>query len=493
MIAAFFGPLVYCFWFAASATAEPGLIDNSPAPPPDEGPPGAAHASRNKALLPAQICGIVGGYILTVLFFGILLLTVGRRMRRTAQASPASLEIEMVKHTNKAFDPSPISPLSASRQWLAYKWKKSTTSLRSNNSQASHPTSPVVGSPGGMSVSSFDQSVIDYDKEQRQREMERLYAVVMEEEAKKARTQYASVDGDGERPVSSGEDRNADTRRPDRRPPQIMTRASAGTRLEVPVSPTSPRSPIRAIYPPDSPMSRRQQPSYYPTAPSSPQPHPQRHPAPPSSPRNLLTRHSRSSSNSSNNKSRRSIRNLRISAPIQRYPGDEDDEARTPLSPRFYNPPAPPSPPSQAQNPVAPVTPYTPGTDGEYADERLDQPAPLPMARPSRVQELSINTGAANSRGTLPFRAMANGAQSAPATKTTYLERRMDAMHLGSPRTGVPMTPYSPYMPFTPITPVTPHLVSKKERKQMQKEKGRRVAVDTDLVKDDGDMWDSGY
>jgi hypothetical protein len=69
------------------------------------------------------------------------------------------------------------------------------------------------------------------------------------------------------------------------------------------------------------------------------------------------------------------------------------------------------------------------------------------------------------------------------------LDRRLDKLSVGTPKTGVPFTPYSPYMPFTPITPVTPHLVGKKERRE--REKMRRVEVG--MVKDEGDMFGSGY
>ncbi|OCL05516.1 hypothetical protein AOQ84DRAFT_355924 [Glonium stellatum] len=81
------------------------------------------------------------------------------------------------------------------------------------------------------------------------------------------------------------------------------------------------------------------------------------------------------------------------------------------------------------------------------------------------------------------------------STKTTYVDRRLDKLSLQSPRTAgaVPATPYSPYMPFTPITPVTPHLVGKKERKEMKKYGGRRVATVEDAVQSPkeifGDAW----
>ena len=77
--------------------------------------------------------------------------------------------------------------------------------------------------------------------------------------------------------------------------------------------------------------------------------------------------------------------------------------------------------------------------------------------------------------------------------KATVLERTLPD-HLRGPRTGVPATPYSPYMPFTPLTPMTPRrLITKQERKRMEKEAGRRVATVEDAVEEEGEMWGDAY
>src|SRR4051812_9553152 len=104
-------PLSLLLLIVTCATAAPGFISNGPAPSPNDGPAASAHASRNKALLPAQICGVVGGYILTVLIWGALLLTVGRRMRRKTEDSPKTLELELV--TARPPTKNPTSPSSA--------------------------------------------------------------------------------------------------------------------------------------------------------------------------------------------------------------------------------------------------------------------------------------------------------------------------------------------------------------------------------------------
>jgi len=78
--------------------------------------------------------------------------------------------------------------------------------------------------------------------------------------------------------------------------------------------------------------------------------------------------------------------------------------------------------------------------------------------------------------------------------KATVLERKVPDRTLGTPRTGVPMTPYSPYMPFTPLTPMTPsRLVTREERKQKEREEGRRVVTVEDRVEEESEVWGDGY
>ncbi|KAJ9657180.1 hypothetical protein H2201_008261 [Coniosporium apollinis] len=472
------------FLLAASVGATPpGFwdieIDNGPAPSPEDGPPLSANASRDKSLLPAQICGILGGYIITILFIGACLLIFGRRLRKQALlAAQGAIEVEMVKPTGKGFDP--ISPASTARTWLPSPSKLKHTFRKSATSLTDNPKSP-----GGISVASFDSRVIESDKEKRQQEMERLYAAVAAHDSAQSKVVY-SAETEEIRPASGGSSPPSGTsppKKPGRRLPQLQTALNAA-HLDVPGSPASPRSPIRTIYPPDYPMAVRPQQSSV---------------TQPSSPRSILTRKDRTPSmGSASSKTRRGLRNLRISAPLDRYPADDDDEAKTPLSPRFYNPGPPPSPP----NASAPTTPGTvDGLDDHY--EGLDKPQPLPRPAPQRsnsrhsstavptLSTISVAQSASPSTSTLPLRALGDAAL--PATKTTYLERRRDALGLTTPRTGVPATPYSPYMPFTPITPVTPHLVSRHERKMMKKNEVKKVATADDQVKDEKELWDSGY
>jgi hypothetical protein len=135
-----------------------------------------------------------------------------------------------------------------------------------------------------------------------------------------------------------------------------------------------------------------------------------------------------------------------------------------PLSPRIYNPGPPPSVPRPGPT-VGQIMP-PPG--------RARAPAPLNLS--------TTNQAASN----LPFRD-AYPLRSAPATKTTILERPVKNSH--GPVTGMP-TPYSAYMPFTPVTPFTPgRTVTKRQRRREERENGLRALNEDDLVKDDNDMW----
>ncbi|KAI4749423.1 hypothetical protein E4T50_00331 [Aureobasidium sp. EXF-12298] len=179
------------------------------------------------------------------------------------------------------------------------------------------------------------------------------------------------------------------------------------------------------------------------------------------------------------------------------------------------------NPPPRSEAPTTPGTHDGYGTpvDIENFDEIRAMPRPEPqragsyqyeapriVGTASRQTELRLDTAMTGVRntnnnlsvstfGTLPFRAMTQPdgvplASPGLVTKTTYLERRRDM--LSAPRTGM-ATPYSPYMPFTPVTPVTPHLTSRAERRQRERDQGRRAPAALDQVIDEEEMWGSGY
>lgn len=378
----------------------------------------------NQSLLARQIGGIVGAYVLFVTILLSLLLAVGRRLRRRVESSSCTLEVEMMKPTKKpagGIDPNAQSPNSNKQRGFTRSWSSLTKGAKSHVSNVSEVT--------------FDESVMASDRERGQKEMENLYAAVMEYDAKRA----AGID-----------DTDVDYRH---------------------YSPTSP-----ATNPFDTPPSQREGPFFGQDqkedtsdtkAPTSPRSSSRLSKI---SPLTLFNSNSRSSADSDKARSPRrlSIRKLPISPPVASPTYGEDQQ---PLSPRCYNPGPPPLAPHHVQ--------ASQGKTGRA-------PAPAPLNLSPGGGSRGGNGG--RSTSSLPFRE-AYPLQSAPATKTTILER---PAHLGvGPRTGAP-TPYSPYMPFTPVTPITPsRMVTRRERKREVKGNGLRVLHEDDLVKGDNEVW--GY
>ena len=548
------GP-VYLSYTALALLSAPALISadgslwkvdiwEGPAPPPGKGPPFSAHAIRNRAVLPYEIIGIVGAYVVTVLIVGTLLLTVGRNLRKKALTMAAQPR-EMVKPMQRVMDPSPISPQSQ-RSWYNLRSKKSNSgSMRSGMS------------PGMDSVASFDKTVVEADRARGQEEMERLYAAVMAQDEQKTTSQQTVSDVP---PEYSGRGY----------PPRIVTDNPSLRHLHIsassgPASPQTPKSPYRAIYPPDSdlppgPMSprspiRAEYPNYsmprdtsadstYRSTREARTPSFGSGQQPPPTPQNTK-------------KLRKSLRNIKISGPIIK--DDNADGLRTPLSPRTYaDPGIPPEPPTAGTMRTMDSYQYAPTTPGtartfpeeylaeERDEENMDEIRALPPAHPQRTgmgayyqpQPQAATTRpdptkpASSTTNTLPFREINrqyaaeqarqaaafplspgrwNSAQnplasphtpgatpgwnyvtSAGPVKTTFVDARKD--RLGGLRTGQ-ATPYSPYMPFTPLTPVTPRLPTRAERKQHEKEqrKARGALTAEDAVVEEDEMWSSGY
>lgn len=489
-------------------------IDDGPAPSPADGPPLAASAIRDRSYLPAQIGSIVGAYFLCVLIIGTAILFVGRRLRRAAEASPRTLAMEMVKPfrtANNAFDPSPISPSQAdpygpspvSTTDMKSAWPSPEVARHSNNPwgkpTTAHKQQPSIQS----SVITFDESVIEDDKAKAEREMERLYAAVMEHDEQKSRPLSD---------VRHGQSTQS--------PPEFQHLRGSGASSPPPRTATTSPSRIATI----SPRVNFPKPSPISTI--------------------GTINHSRTSSRTSfgSFNTKRGVRSLTISPPMgspDLIPSKNKMYGETePLSPRYYdNPgPPPPTPPQKANSqrpeprspheqrhdntrlspqrssfrkPFVPSIQTTP-SDLDTFDEEPPRHAAKPPKRGPAPLPLSVQTQAALGptptqhlplrSAPLPFRALKanNYSDRPPSTiKATILERKAPNVNergLRPPLTGVPATPYSPYMPFTPLTPLTPsRLVGRQERKRREREEGRRVVTREDQVMEEGELWGDAY
>lgn len=520
--------------FISGTTASPKdiwhvSIWEAPAPPPGKGPPIAASALRDSSYLPAQIASIIGAYIFSVLVIGSAILFVGRRLRRAAQASPRSLAMEMMKPVKtdipKVFDPSPISPAKSATLYghtpesnvdMRNNWPSPNKSARNSGwgsiKKGHKKQEPSVQS----SVVTFDENVIEDDRERNEREMERLYAAVMDHDEKKSASAVNLPDSEQQQPQN---------------PPELQHL----------------RSPKQASFNPVSPPPRSETKS--PARTQTKSPRTSSRPTP-------LSFHSRNSSRSSfgSFSKKRGARNLVISPPMgspDLIPDYNNAYGETELlSPRIYDDPGPPPPTPPQQRAMrsrdgirdaARLSPQNarfpeqasrairaPAFPGVQPIPESDRPIGMPqdttnsmsqrdITKPKRTPApLSLRTQALTSshsqRSPLPQHQHQNSLRSAPLPlrqphptnynsdrppsmiKATVLERKVPTRGLHTPATGVPQTPYSPYMPFTPLTPMTPsRLVTREERKRKEREEGRRVATIDDAVQEEPDMWGDAY
>lgn len=429
------------FYLAQALPGSPFHVDIllDPAPPPDKGPPLSASALRDRSKLKFEIIGIVLSYVFSSTGLLVLLLTVGKRLRRNAQGSNISLDVEMVKPSvNQAALGVNQSPVSTKKHWQS--------PVESDVKPCTSPTGNQYYHQSQTSVSTFDDKVIEVDKARNHNEMERLYAAVMAHDVQHGGTPSRS-EVDGTSPVKSS----------GKYPPEFQhLRTSNGSMpLGDPqqISPTEPKSPTwsraSSRLTKVSPLSIFQ------------------------------SSHSRTSSAASQKQRPRriSIRDMPISPPM----GSPDlvqsaayhDEQ--PLSPRVYSPGPPPLTPGQKSA----------AATAREAEKKVTFRAPPPAPLQTR--------SAMNSSNSLPFRQnYTDSLRSAPSTKTTFVERRESLLNPG-PRTGAPV-PYSPYMPFTPVTPITPgRLVTKEERKRSKKHGGMKVLDEDDVVRSDQEMWGDGW
>ena len=438
--------------FISPTLARPGLwdihIDRDPAPSPEEGPPASANALRDPSKLRYEIIGIGGAAVAWIFFTLVLIFTVGRRLRRRAQSSNGTLGMEILRpqpNTHHNMESGPLSPgkMASLKSWVS-------------GGKHSHKMSNV-------SVSTVDEKQVELDRQRNLDEMSNLYAAVLAHDEERSQQARSSA-------------------RTSPKSPQFPEKKNS-INFSRPGGPTPPKSPQ---YPPEFQHLRNgtAQPDLQGNMPRHPlAPAPQAHSTstsrasnkPRASPLSLAGSNNDRTSSANSARYRPghvSVRGLPISQPVGMADLNQSVHPapmKSPLSPRLYDPGPPPP---------------TPGKHVVTHEIELDNRKHTPGA-------LSLGgvTAANSSTSTLPFRQYQEAMKSAPATKTTFLERQVNDPWR-HPKTGVPMSPYSPYVPFTPMTPVTPgRLVSREERRQQKKKEGLKVLSEDDMVVSDEDMW----
>ena len=459
-------------------------IDWDPAPSPEDGPPLSAGALRNPVYLPAEIGGIVGAYFFSICIVGIAIVVLGRKLRRQISQSAKALDIEMIDPRNSAYyyGTSPVTPSVYPASPRNFSWPAPEKTDRNQY------VVPIIGGQQpSVTDSCIDRQVVEADQEMLQRNLEDIYAHVMEqEEAKAAGIKIAEM------------------------PPPLSLQGCSPPRISMPKKIEKSRPSTITI---EEPKSKS---------------------------------HSRASSIISSLKSpkRRGIRGMMISSPIPTpvsakfpSPGNASDEE--PLSPRFYAPPPPPpipkdqkpyththkssqgSPGSPTKGIAEPLSPYSgphfhqpypshssvQSKDPASASSTTSQTPLFPSQSQRQPPHPNNSTSTVNlphsnnsSARQLPLRNFEPAMQSPSysyATKTTILEKS-NPLSPGLTTGGGPRTPwsagavpYSPYQPFTPMMPITPRLVTKQDRKAMKKMEGRTPTLE--MIKSEDELFDSAY
>ena len=324
-------------------------IDNNPAPSPEDGAPQAVNAIRDPAYLPLQIGSIVGAYLVWIILISAAILTVGRRLRRSAHTNPRTLGMEILKPgaqlpTPKEFDPSPISPVKAN-PWdpspVSPTKSKLPFSPRSWGSFKKHNRQGSMQS----SVGTFDESVLSDDKMRNEVEMDRLYAAVAEHDAQKSIPKH-------QEPLASPLNQHPPEFQHLRYPAKHYNQPDIQqySQPDVPQYPLSPPPDEEMAYSPTSPT--RESTASVPSVSS------RRLNKPPqlvldNPPSRASSRSSVASLFRFGKKHNNSIRALPISPPIGSPETSPEYGEADPLTPRHYKPGPPPRPPVQRDEPLA--------------------------------------------------------------------------------------------------------------------------------------------
>lgn len=455
--------------FAAVSSAAPApkniwaiSIFRGPAPSPEEGPPASANALRDPSKLKFEVIGIVCAYLVWALATIAGIVIVGRRLRKKQEKEQRhSHAMELFKSgriTLREIDAGPKSPLGP----LSPKSPGKMSSIRSWGKGSKGRTSDISVDTAGSRI---DERVVENDRARNMDEMANLYAAVMIHDETRGPSKSSSADNspilDEDTPATPRSPRTPRTPRSPQYPPEFAHPAY------VPPIPQSYAQSYPIVYQeeaqPTMPqtMSETDEESLLDGTPRKPK-----------KPLSLVSAATSRLGSSHSGKSKPAPITVR-GQPISKPLGSAD------LRQSAYNT-------SQTSLPSV----YSPGppppTPGRFAQVEEIEMHGVPQMVTATPNQDSYNA----SSKALPFRQFyqSDSLKSAPATKTTFLDRRQSAFN--GPKTGVPKTPYSPYCPQTPMTPITPRrLLNKEELKRNKKQYALQKVDENSMVKNDDDMW----
>lgn len=165
-------------------------LDYAPAPLPADGPPISAHASRDRSLLKYQIIAIVGAYFALIVIIGLALLVIGRPLRRAAMSPrhPASATAVVAVSAHSSTELCEFRK----RAWRRIVPRACLGQVDRKTAHLNNIERPAV---------TFDEKIVERDRGLLHEEMEKLYAVVMENEVKAPKRLSMDITGSDVSPV----------------------------------------------------------------------------------------------------------------------------------------------------------------------------------------------------------------------------------------------------------------------------------------------------
>ena len=486
------------------------LLDYSPAPPPEEGPPLSANALRDPSNLPWQLGCIAGAYGVSLALVVILIVILSKNRRAALRNGADEADFpQEIKPLPPVFNlEPPLSPRSIPRSPVrnfSYKSPLQTEFFAEQTEYYPNPSPYVNPSPASTVKlpgvdGEVDQGVVANDRAMAQSQLEEMFKYVMEQE--EAKKQGIILQGT---PVLSTQSR-----------PSTSDRSTTTLKKEKAKPAGLDLSRDRE----DRTQSKT--PSFF------------------------------SALRSPRSKKGSSMRGMSISSPMmtpasENFPKQESQEMER-IPPRQYQPPPPPPVPtdqlpfrqerqsqrSTRQLAPAPLTPNDSPESTMSIDERIGSQLPVSHSRkssmaPSDHEPVSASTershtpliglpsspkpnvtrfptlpaspkpgatfqrkappSAVRTGGALPFRAYESSMASPKLqTQETTFERSYPLSPMTARTPGTAMAvPYTPYQPFTPCVPMTPSLVTKADRKRMRRLEPKTPTME--MVESTDDVW----
>ncbi|KAI9855185.1 MAG: hypothetical protein M1824_006255 [Vezdaea acicularis] len=535
---------------AQANSSDPLNIDWDPAPGPADGPPFSAHASRNHALIPYQILGIGGAWLFCTLTLALFLFTFGQRLRHNAQRGTTALDVEMVKPIGSAKSnaaspeskasitwPSPVSAPNFSypsptkpgfgvngsvdltvaemdalrrQQDMERMYAAVYEEEEKNSSTNSVSASPPPGAPR-LNIPTRPTGPMPSPLPMLVNANRGFKAPPLSHSRKSSASSLASKRKGSIRGLTISSPLHTPTH-------SIYSHISDDEPLSPryephppPLPPVDQAQPTRQAQQSQLQQSQpqpqqqqqqqqQQQPQLQPQQPAPAYTYTTTYP-PPSGARSPTYTHGLPSGGlsptynhglPSGGLSPTYNHGLPSGGRSPTYNHGLPSGGRSPT----YNyglPSGGRSPtynyglPSGGRSPT-----YTHGLPSAGLSPSYLPPSPRPVRDGISIdQQLHQGgLGSGPSLGSLPLRSPTGLSQTSHSTKVTVLERnhRAGLLSPNTPRTGaLPPTPWTGYVPETPITPITPRLVTRRERKQREREGGREVVRET--VKEEDEVW----